>query len=323
MAAVILWGVVGFVSMGWSWFDALFMVVITISGVGYGEVLPLNEPLLRIHTMLVIALGALAVGYTLAGFIQFFTEGEIQRLLGHQRMRRHIETLRNHIIVAGFGRVGGLVCDELAESGLEFVVIELANDRVAELARRDILYIQGDATDEDVLRTAGVDHAKVLVSVMPSDADNVFIMLTARQLAPKLTIISRSELHSTSKKLRQAGANHIVSPAVIGAHRIVSLLTNPSVVEFAELVTHKISLAIEMDEFPVSEGDGLHGRGIREADVSRRTGVIIVALKRRDGRVEFPAPIDAKLEVGDTVVLLGRRENLVAFQREFTHGDPT
>src|SRR4051812_2564449 len=237
--AVIGLGVVGYVSLGWSPFDALFMVVITISGVGFGEVRPMGTTAERVHTMLVIFLGMTAVAYTLAGFIQFLTEGEIQRLLGHQRMRRQIETLSGHTIVAGFGRVGSLVCDELTAAEIPFVVIDRAPERVAEIERQGYLYVAGDATEEAVLRDAGLERAKVLVTAMPSDAETVFITLTARQMAPRVMIVARAEQPSTLKKLRQAGANHVVLPAAIGANRIVSLLTNPTAVEFAELVTQR------------------------------------------------------------------------------------
>src|SRR3954454_20883510 len=152
--AVIGLGVLGYVALGWAPFDALFMVVITISGVGFGEVRPMGSSAERIHTMLVIALGMVAVAYTIAGFVQFLTEGEIQRLLGHQRMRRQIELLSGHTVVAGFGRVGSLVCTELTAAEMPFVVIERATDRVAEIERQGILYVSGDATEETTLRDA-------------------------------------------------------------------------------------------------------------------------------------------------------------------------
>ena len=315
--AVMVFGVSGYVALGWSPFDALFMVSITISGVGYGEVRAMTLPLERLHTMFVIFLGMLSVAYTLAGFVQFLTEGEIQQFLGRKRMHRQIELLKGHIIVAGFGRVGGLVCEELAQSGLPFVVVELSADRTAEIERLGYLHLIGDATEEVVLRDAGLDRAKTLVSAMPSDAQNVYITLTARQLAPAVEIIARAEQPTTLKKLRQAGANHVVLPAAIGAHRIVSLLTNPTAVEFAELVTSRSSLAIEMDDVPIKSGAPLAGRSLRETDVGRRTGVIVIAVKRADGRVEFPPTGDEPFRHGDSIVVLGRRDNLDQFRREF------
>lgn len=316
--AVTVLGVVGYVALGWTAFDALFMVVITISGVGYGEVRHMSTYGERIHSMVVIALGMVAVAYTIAGFVQFLTEGEIERLLGHQRMRRHIETLKDHTIVAGFGRVGGLVSEELAAVGLPFVIIEPAPERVAEIERQGYLCVVGDATEETVLREAGIERAKTLVSAMPNDALNVYITLTARQMNHSVTIVARAELPSTQKKLRQAGADHIVLPAAIGAHRIVSILTNPTAVEFVELVTSRSSLAIEMDDIPVRDGSPLSGQSLRDADVGRRTGVIVIAAKRADGRVEFPPAGDVPFAPGDSIVILGRRANLEDFRRQFS-----
>ena len=310
-------GTLGYVLLGWSPFDALFMVVITISGFGFGEVRPMGSTAERIHTMLIIGFGMLSVAYTIAGFVQFLTEGEIQRLWGHQRMRRQIEELKDHTIVAGFGRVGGLVSDELAAAGMPFVVIEKSAEKVTEIEEHAYLHVIGDATEEKILRDAGLERAKVLVTAMPSDAETVFITLTARQMAPKVMIVARAEQPSTQKKLRQAGANHVVLPAAIGAHRIVSLLTNPTAVEFVELVTQRSSLAIEMDDVPIRAGSPLKGLTLRDADIGRRTGVIVIAVKRADGRVEFPPSGDEPFAPGDSIVLLGRRPNLDQFRKQF------
>lgn len=314
---VIVIGIVGYVLLGWGVSDACYMVAITISGVGYGEVQPVLTPAARVHTVVVIVLGMLVVGYTLARFIQMLTEGEIQNLVGHRRMRRQIETLQGHTLVAGYGRVGALVCDELAESDMPFVVIDSDADAIAEIEKRGYYYVHGDATEEKILNDAGLDRARVLVTVMPNDAANVFITLTARQLAPSVMIVARAELPSTQKKLKQAGANHVILPAQIGAHRIVSLLTNPTAVEFAELVTQRSSLAIEMDDIPIRDGSPLSGQTLRDADIGRRTGVIVIAVKRADGRVEFPPSGDKPLVAADSIVVLGRRANLDQFRKLF------
>jgi voltage-gated potassium channel len=317
LIAVVSWGVLGYVFMGWKAFDALFMVVITVSGVGFGEVRPLASAPERIHTMLIIGLGIVSVAYFIAGFIQFLTEGEIRQLLGQNRVRRQIETLKDHAIVVGYGRMGELICSELTAAEMPFLVIERNSAHIPDIERNRLPYIAGDATEEDTLRDAGVERAKTLVIAVSSDSDSVFITLTARQMAPKLEIVARAELPTTQKKLRQAGANHVVVPAAIGAHRIASLLTNPSAVEFVELVTHRSHLAIEMDEVPVHKGGSLAGLTLRDADIGRRTGVIVVAVKRGDGSVEFPPTGDLPFEAGDAIVLLGRRNNLDQFRREF------
>jgi voltage-gated potassium channel len=307
---VIIYGVCGYLALGWNLSDALYMVGISVSGVGFGEVRPVLTPVARVHTMSVITFGALTVGYTLARFIQFLTQGEIQNLVGHRRMRHQIETLEGHVIVVGFGRVGALVCKELAEAQMPFVLVELSPEKHPDIDGKGYLHVQGDATEEKVLSDAGLRRAKVLVTAMPNDAANVFITLTAREIAPDVMIVARAEQPSTQKKLRQAGANHVILPAAIGAHRIVSLLTNPTAVEFAELVTQRSSLAIEMDDIPIREKTTLRGQTLRDADIGRRTGVIVIAVKRGDGRVEFPPSGDVPLAQGDSIVVLGRRANL-------------
>jgi voltage-gated potassium channel len=317
LAVVIVFGVLGFMSHGWRFFEAFYMVVITISGVGFGEVRPLVSTSLQIHTILVIALGMVSVAYTLAGFVQFLTEGEIRNYLGHQRMRRQIDAMVGHTIIAGYGRVGTLVGEELTGAGIPFVVVERSIERVIEVERKGYANIHADATEEDSLRQAGLERAKTLVSVLPTDAENVFLTLTARRIAPNVEIIARAEQPVTLKTLRQAGADHVVMPAAIGAHRIVSLLTNPSAVEFAELVTRRSSLAIEMEEIPVKPGGPLDGLSLRDADIGRRTGVMVIAVKRADGRVEFPPSGDEPFAAGDSAVILGRRSNLNLFKQNF------
>ncbi len=312
------YGVAGYLGMGWSFFDAIYQVVITISGVGFGEVRPLVSTAARIHTMLLIGAGTLSLAFTLGAFVQLLTENEILGYLGRQRMQKQIDHLTGHTIVAGYGRVGALVCDELVARGQEFVVIELDPERSAEVRERGFLCVTGDATEEKVLMEAGLEHARVIVSVMPNDAENVFITLTARQSCAGITVIARAEQPGTPRKLRQAGADHIVMPAAIGANRIVSLLTNPGAVEFAELVTNRSSVAIELDEAGIQPGSPLVGRSISDTDLKRKTGVIVVAIKREDGRLDFPITGDEILTVGDRVVILGRAANLEAFRHEYS-----
>ena len=214
---VAAYGVAGYLSMGWSFIDALYQVVITISGVGFDEVEPMNSTGSRVFTMSVIGLGMLSVAFTLGSFVQFLTESEILDYFGRHRMTKHIQTLTGHTIVAGYGHLGGLICDELAAREKPFVLIDQSHERAAMAEARGFPVVTGDATEEHVLQQAGIERAKVLVSVMPNDAENVFITLTARQMCSELVIVARAEGPSTPKKLRQAGADHIVMPAAIGA----------------------------------------------------------------------------------------------------------
>ncbi len=317
LGCVIVFGTAGYMMLGWEFGDAFYMVMITVSTVGFTEVHEINTGWLRLHTILLILFGYFALGYTLTGVLAFITEEELQRLLGHQRVKRQIEALRGHTIVAGMGRMGTLVCQELEAAGQPFVLIDRSAEKVPEVERRGWLYVLGDASEEKVLQEAGLARAKALVTALPSDAENVFITLTARELAPKVQIVARAEQPSTQKKLRQAGADHVVLPATIGAHRIASILTNPSAVKFTELVTHRSSLAIEMADVEVRAGGPFAGRTLRDLDIGRRTGVMVIAVKRGDGRVEFPPSGNEPFVAGDSIVVLGRPANLEQFRAEF------
>jgi voltage-gated potassium channel len=321
---VAAYGVSGYMSMGWTFIDALYQVVITISGVGFDEVEPMLSAGSRGFTMSVIGLGMLSVAFTLGSFVQFLTESEILDYFGRHRMTKHIQTLSGHTIIAGYGHLGGLICDELAAREKPFVLIDQSHERSAIAETRGFPVVTGDATEEHVLQQAGIERAKVLVSVTPNDAENVFITLTARQMCPHLVIVSRAEGPSTPKKLKQAGADHIVMPAAIGANRIVSLLTNPAAVEFAELVTNRSSVEIEMDELLIAPSSTLAGQSLRDADIKRRTGVIVIAIKRGDGRLEFPPMGDEIFAPGDSIVLMGQRLHLEQFRQHFhvSHAGP-
>jgi voltage-gated potassium channel len=264
-----------------------------------------------------ILLSVYAIAYTTAGFVQFLTEGEVYAILGQSRMHSQIEGMSGHTIIAGFGRVGGLICEELESCGVAFVVVEASADRVPELTRRGYPHVRGDATEEQTLLDAGLMRAKTLVSVLPNDANNVFITLTARQLSPDVEIIARAEQPSAAKTLHHAGARHVVMPAAIGAHRIAALLTRPKAVAFAELVTHHPGLELQMLAMVIREGSPLVGKSLVEADVRRKTDVNISAVRTRDGRVEIPVMRSHVFEAGESLMVVGRVDDLDHFQTEF------
>lgn len=312
-----VWGIIGYMLLGWTFSDSIYMVAITVSTVGFTEVRPLTTALLRAHTISIIALGTVVVAYLVGAFLQLFTEGELQRILGLQSTRRKIVKLQNHAIIVGYGRLGSLLCEDLAEASFPFVVVEPNAARAAEVRRRGFLLVEGDATDEGVLDEAGIDHARALVVAVASDADSVFITLTARQMAADLLIVARAELPATQKKLLQAGANHVILTAAVSARRIAALLQNPNTVEFIELVTKQSHLDLEVDEAPILEADPLDGLSLRDADIGRRTGAMVIAIKRSAGQVEFPPTGDEPLRPGDALILIGRRANLDHFAHAF------
>ena len=224
--------VTGYVIAGWTLLDAIYMVVITIFGVGYGEVQPLSSIPLKVFTILVIIAGALSVAYTVSGFVQLITEGEIRKHLTTKRMNEDIQLLEDHVIICGFGRIGQMVARQLKAAHQPFVVLDNDPDRI-ELAREQgYLMCLGNATDETNLEAVRIQKARILATVLPNDAANVFITLTAREMNPQLIILARGEIPSTEKKLRLAGADHVVLPATISAARMTHLITNPYAVDF-------------------------------------------------------------------------------------------
>ncbi len=310
-------GVLGYLANGWSLADSAYMVAITISTVGFREVRPVETTALRTHTILLLGFGTVTLTYFVASVLQFVAEGEILRLLGHQRVKRQIEALHGHVIVVGLGRMGSLICSELAEAGVPFVVIDHASERLTHGEASGWLLLIGEATEETVLREAGLERARALVTAIPNDAVNVFITLTAREMAPKVRILARAEQPSTQKKLLQAGADHVVLPASIGAHRAVTILLNPEAVRLSELLTKSTGVPFEMTEVALEEGSGFIGRTLRDLDVGRLTGAMVIAIKKEIGRIDFPPRSDESLSQGDHLILLGRREDLDRFRDIF------
>lgn len=310
-------GLAGYVLLcGWSLGDALYMLIITISTVGYGEIGPHTE-WDRVVSSFVILVGVASAAYTFGGLLQLMSEGQIRRIVNRQIQFHTIEGYQGHHIICGFGRMGAMICQDLHRHKIPFVLVEFDTEKVNRADGEGYLVVQGDATDEDTLTEAGISRAKSLVCVLPSDADNVFVTLTGRNMNKDLFITARAEKLATEKKLKQAGADRVVSPQVIGAARITSLLTRPTTVEILELVAGRQSVDLEMNEVRIPPKSGLSGRTLGDLDIRRRTGVIVVAIKRRDGNMIAVPDSATTVEDHDLVVILGRSENVETFRREF------
>jgi voltage-gated potassium channel len=318
LVAILVLSTVGYRVWGnWSWLDSFYMVAITVSTVGYREVGELDQTL-KILTIVLIVFGISAAIYTIGGFIQMMTEGEIERALGVRRLTRDIGKLSNHVIVCGFGRMGHILTDEMTRRNKTFVVIDLDPVPVADLVSQGHLAIQGDATEEDVLLEAGVERARSLVTALPSDAANVFITLTSRNLNSEMQIIARGEFPSTQKKLIQAGANRVVLPAAIGAQRIANMITRPSIVELMELVAGSSTLDVEVDELRVPGESRLIDSSVMEAETRRRHKLLLVAIKRSEGDIVFNPDPDTVFKPNDTIIVMGRAEDIERFRIEFS-----
>lgn len=303
--------VLGYLVAGWDLLDSTYMVTITIFGVGFGEVRPITEPWLKIFTMFVIIGGCSSGIYAIGGFVQLIAEGEINRAFGARRMSQGIERLQGHALICGFGRVGRMLARDLSAAAFPFVVIDSCEQRLTEAQALGYLTVLGNASDEQILETAGIKRARVLATVLPDDAANVFITLSARELNGTLEIIARAEDPATEKKLIRSGANRVVMPAFIGATKISHMITRPSAEELLQeqsgavpLNEELFKIGLELAQIEVAQQSPLVGRLIREIE-SGSGGFVIIAVRQADGTLLRDPRDDLQLAAGDVVILVG------------------
>ena len=287
------------------------MVIITIYGVGYGEVRPIETDGMKLFTIGVIVTGCTSAIYVLGGFVQLIAEGELKRVLGVRRMTMGIEKLTNHVIVCGYGRVGRILARELRHSKQEFVVIDTNQERLQEAENNGLFVIIGDATEEKILDAAGVKRARVVASVLPDDAANVFITLTVRELNPDVEIIARGESPSTEKKLLRSGANKVVLPAAIGASKIAHLIVHPSVEELLSDSFAKTSLnedldqiGLQINEIPIESGSPFAGHLLSDLSLGKMNQFVVIAIRHADESVTRSPEAEYQIKSGDTLVIL-------------------
>jgi voltage-gated potassium channel len=289
--------------------DAVFMTAITMSTVGFGEVQPLSTAG-RIITISIIIFGITIAGYTLGNFIRMLIEGEISKTFGRKKVRKAIIGLKNHYIVCGYGRIGKLIINELIRNKEKCIVIENDSLNIAELESSHIPYLMLDARDENTLLKAGIMRSKGIVTAVSTDADNVFITLTAKMIKPDIFILARSSDVKNEKKLLSAGATRVVSPYLIGGQRMAQLLLKPTVVDFIDIATLDDKFGLRMEEAVVSTSSTLLGKNLIESNLRKDYGVIIVLIKKFNGEMIFnPLPVE-KLEANDVIVMLGKSEDL-------------
>ncbi|HQT39318.1 MAG TPA: potassium channel protein [Acidocella sp.] len=313
MLLVVAGATVAYVLDGWSWGDAFYFVIITVFTVGYGEVHPVATVDLRAITIATIILGCTGIIFLTGALVQFITIAQIQILLGTKRMKTHIDKMTGHVIVCGYGRIGQMLADELRAGGTEFVVLELNEQRYNESMSAGNLTIRGDATDETVLQAVGIARARALASVVPNDAANVFITLSARNLNKKLEIIARSEAPSTKSKLLQAGANSVVEPTHIGAERIAQLIMFPRTSSFTDgsdrmrtLSFGLRTLGLDLEVMAVAADSPLAGATIEAAEHQASGSLFVIAINRKGGEtITRPDPA-TMIEAGDGVVVITR-----------------
>ncbi|MCU0847603.1 MAG: potassium channel protein [Spirochaetes bacterium] len=310
LTSTITFGVLGYHFIeDMTYFESLYMTLITISTVGFQEVKPLGT-YGRILTMIIIITGIAILSYTIGNFIKLFVEGEIGRALGRIKQGKRISMLKNHFIICGYGRIGSLICKELAAHGKDFLVLENSPPLIEKLEKDRMLFLPVDATSDDALLGAGIMDACGLVTAVGSDADNVFITLTARGLRSDMFILARASDEKNESKLRMAGATRVVSPYLIGGKRMAQILIRPTVVDFIDVAVMEGNIGLQMEEIKVKDGSNLVGKNLVESNLRKDYGVIIVLIKKSSGEMIFnPQPAEV-LSARDVLVLLGKKDDM-------------
>ena len=302
-----------YIMAGWTFGDAIYMVVMTVYTVGYGEVHAIDTPLLRGITIGTIVFGCTGMMFVTGALVQLIAVSQLTQIFGLKRMNTRIDQLKDHVIICGFGRLGSVLAQDLHAGGAAFAVLELNDANVQHARDLGYLCLQGDATDEDSLRYVGIERARTVATVLPNDAANVFITLSARSLNPSLEIIARGELPSTERKLLQAGANHVVLPTHIGAERIAEMILYKETARFLrgsgrmrdfEGILH--TLGLEIDVVSAAPDSPIVGQTIEMVEKEANGAFFIVQINRREGEAITGPAGDLRIEAGDGIVFVGR-----------------
>jgi voltage-gated potassium channel len=312
-----LGGMVGYVAIeGWEWFDGLYMAVTTVTSVGFMEVHPLSTGG-RVFTLILVVLGVTGLGLWWALLTSFIVELDLGGILRRRRLMRKMGDLSGHFIICGAGRVGRVVIAQMQRAQCPFVVIERdpARVRVLEEENPGLFILEGDALRETRLEAARVARARGLAACLAEDADNLLLCLTARARNPGLTIVARARDQESEDKLRHAGADHVISPAVTGGARMASMLLHPSVVSFLDVFSRGGDLSLRLEEAPIPAASRLAGLTLAEARIPQRTGLVVLALRHGEGPFIFNPGPDTRLAAGDVMVVVGDEERLQTLRR--------
>ncbi|GIW79309.1 MAG: potassium transporter TrkA [Gemmatales bacterium] len=290
-------------------FDALYFTIITLTTIGYGDFTPATDGG-KAFTMGLVLIGVFTFFYVASEVLRTIVSGELGATLGKRYMERALATMHKHYIVCGFGRMGRLVCREFEQSKTPYVAIDRNAEGLAHFCFESGLFLEGDATSDEVLKRAGIEKAQALITVMSSDADNLYTTMSARLLNPDLYIVSRIEELQSEQKLLRAGANRVVSPYRIGGRSMVQAVLRPNVLEFIELTTRTEHIDLQLEEVAIGHKSSLIGTTLDPGRVRQQWKVIVVAVKKADAQLVFDALSDTVAEPGDVLLCLGSKEAL-------------
>lgn len=301
---VVIIGTIGFRILGLGWLDSLYMTIISITTVGYREIDADNTfgDAEKLFTMFLIVIGVSTVLYTFTLVVQSVVEGQLRELVGRRRMDRKISQMRDHTIVCGWGRVGAAAAHDLDLAGHRVVVVDQSDDRIRNL---EFPVVVGDATRDDTLRAAGIEHARALIAALDGDADNLFVTLSGRDLRPDLFIVARARADESIPKLEHAGANRVVNPQELGAARMASFVASPNVAEFVDVIMHERSVEFRMREFEIEAGSAVAGMTLREANLREESGALVLAIRTPEGNFITNPKGDTRLSPHNIVIAVG------------------
>jgi len=312
---LIIFGSVGYYFIeGWPATDSIYMTIITISTVGLGEVRQLTQGG-KVFTIFIIIAGVSIWAYALSAFSQLLIEGEVSKYFTLKRAKKMISKLTDHTILCGFGRIGQIAARELYNEKTPFLVIENNPTYTEDLKEKNYLHLIGDATNEDVLKNAGIDNARCLLSALGTDASNVYTVLIARELNPKLYIVGRSEDANAESNIIRAGADHVISPYRIGARSLAQAAIKPHVLNFIEVATSQSSMELAIEEITVPGKSPLAGQTLLSAKIRERFGVIVVGSKTRNQDMIFNPPADYKIIPGEVLIAIGKQDHLSGLRK--------
>lgn len=298
----------------WSYFDGFYMTAITLTTIGYGETHELSKDG-RLFTVILAYSGIFTLAYFASELVRAVVTGELKQVIGRQWVDDQLANLTGHTVVCGYGRMGRIVCAELERQGKWFVVVDRSTDRLSDFPFAHGLPLVGDGTADEILRKAGIERAKSLISVVGSDADNLYICLSARLLAPKLLIVARAEEEEAETKLRKVGANKVISPYLAGGHRAVQAVLRPTVLHFMEMATRPEFMDLQIEEVRISPGCALDGRTLKDSRVHPDLGIVVVGVLRPGGELVYNPQGDLRFEPDAVLIALGQRKHLDQLER--------
>jgi len=313
LISIFIIGTLGFHFIeGWGLTESLYTTVITLSTVGYGDFYPETTGG-RFFTVILVIFGVGTMLYTIGLLTETMVEARFRSLMGRGKLEKMIKKLNRHYIICGCGRIGYLICKELSQEKIDFVVIDDNPEIIQKIEDEGIIYYKGDATQDKTLVAAGIKRARGIVCALPSDAQNLYVILTAKELNPDIYILSRSEEIESEHRLLRAGADRVISPYVLGGMKMAMAISRPAMLDFIEITTRRQSLELRMDEIDIGKGSPVIGKYLEESEIRQRYGLIIVAVKKDSGQMIFNPLASYVISQDDKLIALGEDDNVTKF----------